>query len=278
MKFCPLYCLLALLLLASVPAVAQPMSDLGLVGGSGMAFTPTIGVTPESHFRLDITRLSFVNGGEGGLNSYGITGGLSSNMEFSAKFQSLQAGTALSPSFIGFGGKFVFPFLFPFSSRIALWAEEVSTTSENGSALLPSGITRGALIIQPGMLSTLNANLFVGVTSAENERRLAAGCNASHVFNSFLKVGGEFQYNYYGDNDRQGSVLLLFRAHPNVCVQLSPGYLRSNGVSSWMFSAGVSVSTASIEFMNPEKPKEQPAVIPSFDDLEKQIHDEKKKD
>ena len=63
---------------------------------------------------------------------------------------------------------------------------------------------------------------------------------------------------------------------PNVCVQLSPGYLQSSVMSTWMLTAGVSISTARIEFITPDNSKDKNNNTPSFDDLEKQIHDEQK--
>ena len=91
-----------------------------------------------------------------------------------------------------------------------------------------------------------------------------------------LKIGGEYLYNYYGRDDRQESMLILVRTIPNVCVQLSPGYLQSSIMSTWIFTVGFSVSTAGIEFVTPDNSKNKNNNTPSFDDLEKQIHDEQK--
>src|SRR5208283_2625984 len=101
------YCLLVFFFLSSSMVSAQVMNDLGMVGGSGLVFTPTIGVTPEAHFRVDASRINFLRPGSGGMNSIGITSGLSQNLEFTVEFQSAQTGESISPSFIGFGGKFV---------------------------------------------------------------------------------------------------------------------------------------------------------------------------
>jgi hypothetical protein len=270
------YPLVILLLLASLEVCAQNLGDLGMMGGSGIAVTPTTAVTPESHFRLDVTRMNLLRSGEKGMNSFGLTSGLSPNMEFTAKFQSVQAGTSLSPSFIGMGGKFVLPFLLPYDSRSAIWAEAVSTPDENTSSFIPSEIYRAVLVVQPSSLRKLNGNLLIGLTAAENTSRLALGCNASQAINGILKVGGELQYNYYGGNDLQESILVLVRAHPNVCIQLSPGYLHSSTLTSLMVSVGLSVSTSSIEFLPVDRSKDKPNEIPSFDELEKQIRGEKK--
>jgi hypothetical protein len=210
------------------------------------------------------------------MNSFGLTSGLSPNMEFTAKFQSVQAGTSVSPSFIGFGGKFVLPFLLPFDSRLGIWAEAVSTPDKNTTSFEPSADYRGMLVVQPALLRRINGNVFIGMTKADNADRLAAGCNASRVINRLVKLGGELQYNYYGRNDLQESMLILLRAHPNVCVQLSPGYLHSSDIASWMFSVGVSVSTNAIELSAADNSKEKGPEVPSFDELEKQIRGEKK--
>ena len=125
------------------------MNDLGMVGGSGLVFTPTIGVTPEAHFRVDASRISFLRSGDGGVNSIGITSGLSQNMEFTAKFQSAQAGESIAPSFIGFGGKFVLPITLPFEFRTAIWAEKVSTSNPNTAPIFSSSIDReGSFVIR----------------------------------------------------------------------------------------------------------------------------------
>ena len=277
MKSILTYCL-NILLFSPVIAGAQIMTELGMMGGSGMIYTPTTTIVPESHFRLDMTRMSLTQSNAGGVNSYSMTGGLSTNMEVSAKFQSVQVGTAFSPSFIGFGGKFVLPFYLPFKSRTAIWAENVSTANLNNSAFFPSNVTRALIVVQPALFWNFNANLIAGITSVDDARRLSVGCNASVAVSERVKIGGEFLANYYGRSDREESVLILFRALPNIAVQFSPGYLQSPVLSSWMFSLGVSVSTASIDFKIPERPKEKSNVIPSFDELEKQIHEEKKKE
>jgi hypothetical protein len=264
------------LLIYAVGVCAQPSNDLGMMGGSGITFTPTTAITPESHFRLDATRTSFHRSEAKGMNSVSLTSGLSPNMEFTVKFQSVQAGTSLSPSFVGFGGKFLLPFYFPFDSRAAVWVDFVSTPGENTTSFVPSAVYRGVLVVQPALLRKLNGNILLGMTEAENLKQLAVGFNSSRTLSELLKVGGEFQYNYYGRHDLQESVLLLLRVHPNACIQLSPGYMHSSVMSSWMISAGVSFSTTSIELSTTDRVKEKATDIPSFDDLEKQIHGEKK--
>ncbi|MFI5253434.1 MAG: hypothetical protein ACHQQQ_13500 [Bacteroidota bacterium] len=272
------YCTYIVLLAAASISHTQTVSDLGMMGGSGLTFTPILAVTPESHFRFDMTRLNFLNAGTGNINTFGITGGLSSNMEFSAKFQSVQAGTSLSPAFIGFGGKIVAPLDFPYGTHIAFWDEVVSTSNVVSLKLMPIRVNRAMIIIQPGILRYLNGDLLMGLTSIDNTKRLVFGFNGSRSLNGWLKIGGEFQNNYYGINDRQESMLILLRPQSNLCLQLSPGYLQSSAASSWMFSIGICASTAGIEFINPEKPKEKPMLVPSIDDLEKQLNEEKKKE
>ena len=212
------------------------------------------------------------------MNSFGMTSGLSSNMEFTAKFQSVLAGTSFSPSFVGFGGKIVLPFDLPLNSHFAVWAEIVSNTNENTVALFPSKITRCALVMQPGFLRQINGNILFGISDMDHTQRMVAGGNASRIIGELVKVGGEFLYNYYDVADQQASMLILVRTHSNVCVQLSPGYLHSPAVSSWMISLGLSVSTAGIEFIQSEKSKDKKDEIPSIDELEKQLRDENKKD
>ncbi len=233
-------------------------------------------MTPEAHFRVDASRISFLRSGDGGVNSVGITSGLSENMEFTAEFQSAQAGETISPSFIGFGGKFVLPITLPFEFRTAIWAEKVSTSNPNTAPIFSSSIERGGFIVHPSLIGKFNGNIFLGITDADNTKKFAAGCNASHIVNGSFKIGGEYLYNYYGRNDRQESMLILVRTIPNVCVQLSPGYLQSPVMSTWMFTAGISISTASIEFVTPDNSKDKNNNTPSFDDLEKQIRDEQK--
>ena len=273
---CVPYCLLVLLLMTSPAASAQAMNDLGMMGESGVVFTPTTGITPVSHFRLDLTRVNFLRSGAERLNSIGLSTGLSTNMEFTVKFQTLEPGTSLTPSVIGFGGKFALPFGLPLISQSAIWAEFISSGSVNFFSIIPSSINRGAFVFQPLLLRNINGHLILGLTGIDNTQRFLVGSNGSYIINGLLKVGGEIQYNYYGNSDVQGSMLILLRAHPNVCVQLSPGYLRSPGVSSWMFSLGVSVSSTSIYFVMPEQPKQKGNEIPSIDELEKQIREEKK--
>ena len=146
---------------------AQNMNDLGMMGGSGIASTPTIAITPESHFRLVMTRMNLLRPGAGRLNSFGVTGGLSSNMEFTVKFQSIEMGAGLSPSFVGFGVKLVLPFDFPFESRAAVWGEVVLTSNENLQSFLPSRIDRGSLVLQPAAFRKFNGNILLGLTSVD---------------------------------------------------------------------------------------------------------------
>ncbi len=267
-------------LLALVPGVlmAQSSNDLGMMGGSGITVTPTAAVTPESHFRLDMTRISLLRTGGRGVNSFALTNGFSSNVEFTMKFQSLQSGNALSPSFVGIGGKVVLPFETRVVNKVALWMEAESSPSRFPETFMPSVIYRGLVVVQPSLLRVINGNLLLGMSSAEQVNRFSAGFNVSRTFTDFAKVGGELQYNYYGNGDLQESALLLIRALPNVCIQVSPGYLRSPMMSSWMISAGVSFSTSNIDFVTVDKVKEQAPEIPSIDDLEKEIRGEKKND
>lgn len=269
---------MAVILLSTLKAVSQPINDLGMAGVSGVFLAPTIATMPESHFRADLTRMSVSGLNAGVINGVDVTGGLSPNIEFSVKYQSLATSTSISPSFIGIGGKFVLPFVLPFDSRSALWAETNSTQSADTTLFFPVAIVRGALVMQPAVLSRLNGTLLAGIARVNNVNRFLGGFNGAQAINAFLKIGGEFLYNYYGRNDRQESVNLLLRVHPNLCLQISPGYLQAASVSSWMVSFGITASTTGIEFIAPEKPKTKTEELPSFDDLEKQIKDEQKKE
>ncbi|HMD13854.1 MAG TPA: hypothetical protein VKI62_04450, partial [Bacteroidota bacterium] len=171
---------------------------------------------------------------------------------------------------------FVMPFTLPFEFRSAIWAEVVSTSNPNTAPIFSSSIDRGGFVLHPSLDEKFNGNILLGITDADNTKKFAAGCNASRIVNGSVKIGGEFLYNYYGRNDRQESMLILLRAMPNVCVQLSPGYLQSSVMSTWMFSVGFSISTASIEFATPDNSKDKNSNTPSFDDLEKQIREEQK--
>jgi len=164
----------------------------------------------------------------------------------------------------------------PLEFRSAIWAEIVSTSNPNTAPIFSSAINRGGFVLHPSLIEKFNGNILLGITDADNTTKFAAGCNASHIVSGSVKIGGEFLYDYYGRNDRQESMLILLRAMPNVCVQLSPGYLQSSVMSTWMFSVGVSVSTVSIEFVNPDNSKDKKNNTPSFDDLEKQIREEQK--
>jgi hypothetical protein len=139
-------------------------------------------------------------------------------------------------------------------------------------------MSRSAFVVQPNILRNVNGNILVGISSADNVKRLLAGCNASRIVNGLLKIGGELEYNYFGRSDLHESALLLFRAHPNVCVQVSPGYIQSSATSFWMISIGVSFSTSGIELVSAEKPTDKQNVLPSIEDLEKQLREEKKKE
>ena len=204
------YCLLTFFFFSSSMVSAQIMNDLGMVGGSGLVFTPTIGVTPEAHFRVDASRISFLRSGDGGVNSVGITSGLSENMEFTAEFQSAQAGESISPSFIGFGGKFVLPITLPFQIRTAIWAEKVSTSNPNMPPFFHHRSSGEGSFWHLSLIEKINGNILLGITDADNTKKFAAGCNVSHIVNGCLKIGGEHLYNYYGRNDRQESMSFLF--------------------------------------------------------------------
>jgi hypothetical protein len=258
-------------------AISQPMNDLGMMGESGVVCSPTVGITPASHIRLDLTQMNLLGSHSERMNSIGIATGLSSNIEFIVKFQMLKPAASITPSVIGFGGKFILPMNLPFIYHAGIWAEGSSSGDvTTASALLPTSVTRGAFVVQPDILQKVNGNIILGVSSVDNAQRFFTGCNGSYIVNELLKAAGEVQYNYYSRNDVQGSLVFLVRATSGLCVQVSPGYVHAPGISSWMISFGVSATSAGIYFVNSPEAKNKDNEIPSFDEMQKQLQEEKK--
>jgi hypothetical protein len=268
---------LVIIMAAHSVLFGQSINDLGVMGGSGVVMTPTTSVNAVSQFRLDMVHLNFTHAGRNALYGYNLTSGLSPNLEFFAKFQMGETRTSLWQSFTGFGGKLVLPFGLPYLDQAALWGELVSTPLEDSMVFYPATIYRSAFVLRPTLLNSIRANVILGAANSGGENGFLGGLNASIALSQSVKFGAEFIYGYYHKQDKQELLNITYRPISNVCLQLAPGYYQAPEASSWMVSAGITVSTADIDFMPKPKPKET-IVIPSIDDLEKQMNEEKKKD
>lgn len=253
------------------------MSDLGLMGGSGVALAPNTSINPMSQFRLDVVRLGYLHNGSMNLSGTNITAGFSPNFEFFAKFQVGETGSELSQAFLGVGGKYLLPFSPPVVGRIALWSEIMSTENSDKSVFYPSQVTRGAIVFQPSIVQNIPTNFFVGMTSIEDRTRFMGGVSSSWTTGPSVKVGTEFVYGYYGMRDAQELVTVGVRVFSKLCLQMSPGYFYSPDHSSWILLMGISFSSTDIEFI--PKPKEKEVfIVPPIEEMERKPNEPPKKD
>ncbi len=267
-----------MMLLVVSASNAQLFTDQGVYSGSGLTVLPTATVVPMSEFRVQYTRFNHFNSAGFGANVIGFSCGLSSSLEGYARVSDEQVGKLASQVSFGFGGKFRFPMMIPTIRRLALWGEATSSEMDPNSTIFPSDAVRG------GVLATFDSNgihptLLLGVSRIDGQTRPLIGAGVTYAVSNETQLGLELMHGYLKKNSFQAIVSASTRLFPNVSIQIAPGFVSTSTISTWMISAGISCSTADIDF----HPVTEEVVIeeyqlPSIEDLEKQSSQENNRD
>ncbi|MBA4312368.1 MAG: hypothetical protein C0417_07035 [Chlorobiaceae bacterium] len=259
--------------MASIATAQTTFTDLGISGGSSIVMAPTISVAPTSQLRVHMGRVDFLRGGMKGYNVFGLQGGFSTNLETFISMYSEQTGSINSNVSYGIGGKLLLPFRVPAIGNLALWGETISSTFSSENGMLPQNITR-FYIIGGRSIGNFNPIIIAGAMNIDHKYLPIAAVGGTFPLSSEIKIGGEGIYNYFGMREKQGMLTGMMRILSNISVQVSGGYIHSQPMSSWIFSAGLSLATADLN-LSP-KPQAAPKVIvPSFEEMEKMSMEEK---
>ncbi len=259
---------------------AQEFTDPGLFSGSGLVVLPNATVIPASELRIQFSRSSLLQRNGGNLNLVGVGCGLSSNLEGYLRISGENVGS-LSASQVSysFGGKLRLPILFPYVRHIGLWMESTNSDMDAKTTTFPVDAVRY------GVVATFDSNgihptALLGMATINNEWSLLVGGGVTFAQTHSTQYGIEIIHGYLDPRSWQFNASASVKAFSNISFLLSPGYVSSRTISSWIVSVGVSVSTADIDFhpaVHEEETKDN-FVLPSFEDIEKQSSDEKKND
>lgn len=259
--------------MATVATAQTTFTDLGISGGSSIVIAPTISVAPSSQLRVNMGRVDFLRSGMKGYNVYSLHGGFSTNLEMFISMYSEQTGAINSDGSYGIGGKLLLPFRIPAIGNLAIWGETISSPSSSNNGIFPQNITR-FYIIGGKSIGSFNPIIIAGAMNVNHKYLPIAALGGTIPLSSKFKIGGEGIYNYFGKREKQGMLTGMMRIFSNISIQVAGGYIHSKPMSSWIFSAGLSLATADLN-LSP-KPQAAPKVIvPSFEDMEKMSIEEK---
>jgi len=268
-----------LVLLAVHTSSAQLFTDQGMMSGSGLMILPTATIAPASEMQVQYSRLTFLQNNSPRANVLSLSCGFSSSLEGYARFTSEELRTISSQSAYSFGAKFRFPGSFPVLRRLALWGESTFSDMqpEGKPSLFPVGATRG------GIVASLDSNgfrpsFFIGGSQINNSFSPLIGGGITIALGHRAQLGGEFLQGYFGKNTNQSILTGSVRIFSNVSLHISPGYFSADSFNGWMISGGFSLFTADVDYhqVNDVSENKDDFRLPSIDELEKQMQEEKK--
>ncbi len=267
------YYQIVLIVCATYSAAAQHFNDQGMMSGTGVVFVPTTGIAPVAQFRVQLGRVEYLRKNLRGLNVFELNGGLSTNLEGYIKLYSEQTGTIVSATSFGIGGKFQMPFKLPLVEHLALWTESISSQKIDSAATFSQNILRGG--ISTGFrIGNFQPTLFAGIANVKNNFKPIGGFGILLPLNTSVMIGGELFYNYFYRDDIHESITGIVRLLPNISLQVSSGYTSSAKLKSWIITAGISVSTADLDF-TPKAPQQPQMLVPPIEEMEKLSSQEK---
>jgi hypothetical protein len=266
-----------LLLAVSDAMKAQAYNELGSMSGSGLVLMPSTAIAPLSQFRVQADRIALADQGGTGMNMFEFSGGFSRLLEGYFRLTNEQLSDVQSLSGIAGGAKLTMPFEVPVLREVALWGESSTTDQVDRSTFFPLRITRTALVATP-VSDGFRTSEMIGFTKKVGDSMLEPliGADATMALGHEAEIGVEWVSGYAGKSSNDILVSGMYRILPFASIHLSPGYTAVADKSSLMFSVGISVNTADIDF----KPAEGRAVdqfkMPSLDDIEKETKQENK--
>jgi hypothetical protein len=244
-------------------------TQLGMMSGSGLVFTPSTISSPAAQFRLQLGRISLGQDASRGVNVVALSAGLSSFLEGYLKYTGEQVGSVQSNGTIGIGAKFTIPYVFPVIRMISLWGESSTNPSDDHSFLYPSNISRGAVIITPAW-NGYRPSLLVGATR-RSDGTIEAMEGGSFVVTTSrsLQWGIEYLHGYNGTSTHHAMFSCVVRPFPYASINAGPGYVSSPLVSGWLWSVGISVNSSDINFKPVQERATNQYKLPTIEEMEK---------
>ncbi len=272
-----LIAMLSALLPGSV--LAQLFTDQGMMGGSGLTLFPTATSAPASEMQVQYSRVSFLSASPERANIIGLTCGLSSALEGYLHLTSEELQTTTSQMSYGFGAKFRFPGTVPVLRKVALWGE--STFSDMNDQNVPTIYPTKANRL--GVSASLDSNgfhpsLFFGGNQLKSIVTPMAGAGFTIALGHKAQMGLEGLWGYLEKGSAQAALTGSVRLISNISLRVSPGYLTTTSVKGWMISAGLSFSSADVDYhqVRDDDAGKDNFVLPTIDELEAQPQPEKK--
>jgi hypothetical protein len=174
---------------------------------------------------------------------------------------------------VGFGAKFQLPFVLPIVDHAAMWGE-TNYSEDTHEAIFPTTINRAGILASFEGTYT-KAIFLIGMSGETALNRVLLGSGYTVGLHHSLQLGSEFLYGYTDIPSMNFIINVSYRLFSNVSIHVSPGYLKTTSVATVVFSAGISFSTAKIDFMPVREQKKDEFHIPSFEEIEKQSKEEK---
>jgi hypothetical protein len=264
------YGLFVLALVACCAAPAQTITDQGLLSGSGMSFLPTASLVPLTEFRVQTSRVGYLSGGRSGFTVFGLGVGISTHIEGYLRATAEQTGVNQSQIAYAFGAKARIPVPFPVLRRAALWAERSSSEQfQSGNIFSPEATRIGVLATSDS--NGIHPTVLLGFTSIRNLTRPLVGAGVTIAAGSESQVSLEVMHGYFGRKSVVAAAGISHRFFSNVSLNVTPGYLTTPSASTWMISAGISVTTTGIDFHPAMEPlQEEPEFrLPTIEEMER---------
>lgn len=251
------------------PLVAQTEKEQGFLGGTRIFTMPSTELTPLASFRTHVGHLSSVSGKSGGMTNFGLTTGLSSNLEAYFGLLTNKSEMFLPATSYQIGGKLLLPFEIVSRLDVSLWAESISGSGVETPFGTSSNMTHAGLI--GGYDASFGRpNFVLGFSQAKGEANPLIGAGMTKVLGGSVKIGGEVLYGYYGGKDLQATTSVGLNLFSHIGLQISPGFLRQSDASHFFVAAGLSVSTAVINFLPDMAQAGGDSDVPSFDEIEQE--------
>jgi hypothetical protein len=260
----------------SLPAVAQNYYELGVMSGTGMVFMPTSSISPNAQFRLDVSRLGLSQHGGHGLNLYSVSSGLSEYVEAYIKFTSEQSGYAQSTNSVDIGGKFTLPFIIPILKLVSVWGEYSTSQNEDHSQLSSPKCSRVALIVTP-FANGVRPSVLIGTAKEQDaEETFMIGACVVVSPNHTTQFGIEYLHGYAGIGTNDVSANGNVRLFSNISLHAGPGYMSRPSISGWIWTIGLSLNSADIDFHPVFVEHKKEYKLPSIEEMEKGSFENKK--
>jgi len=256
---------------------SQSFTDQGMLSGSGLSILPTATTAPAAEMRAQYSRVSFLSTSPERANIVGLTLGLSSSIETYLRMTSEELQTSAAHLSYSFGGKFRYPEPLPVLRRVALWMESTFSdmNDQKVPTIFPTSVNRA------GLTASLDSNgfhptLFFGGTQLRKIVTPMAGAGFTLALGHGAQLGMEGMWGYLEKGSLQAALTGSVRIVSNISLHVTPGYLKTTSVNGWMLSAGISFSSADVDYHPVPRADEtgDEFHMPSIEELEKESQKE----